>query len=337
MPPRQLDFCTACQAPIYMETVEGACSCQLGALRAIQANLLLQNQQRIADIRQGRTPAPPSLSTAIREVVAARNSPQSLENILMAEARRVTGQVEVTLHTEEPVSPPAVSGENYQRVANQIVRPGTIIQVGPPFPVTSVRREYPEDPRQRSMMDNRIALEQLWMNREDMPEEAWVASMEAEFPPGGPLETDHAEIQFDDGGLGIEFENSPDWVSSAPRMRVDRPIQPREPFNARMTPGYADGEVVGNVRERNANLEQVRAGARGVRVVDGSMRQIRERAQAQSRDDARQHGLVSTRQASRAEVERVRPDRGESAMRAAEEAGRPTVYDRLRKGILDDD
>jgi len=322
MPPRQLDFCTACQAPIYMETVEGACSCQLGALRAIQANLLLQNEQRIADIRQGRTPAPPSLRTAIREVVAARKSPQSLENILMAEARRVTGQVEVTLHTEEPASLPAVSGENYQRrtAAQQ----------------QDARREYPEDPRQRSMMDNRIALEQLWMNREDMPEDAWVASMEAEFPPGGPLETGHAEIQFDDG-LGIEFENSPDWVSSAPRMRMDRPIQPREPFNARMTPGYADGEVVGNVRERRANLEQVRPGARGLRVVGESIQQIRERSQAQSRDDARQHGLVSTRQADRAEVERVRPDRGEAAMRAAEEAGRPTVYDRLRKGILDDD
>src|SRR5512137_1401911 len=92
MPPQQLDWCSDCNAPIYMETVDGACTCQLGALRAIQANLRLQGQRAVTAIRQGQTPAPPSLSTAIREVVAARNGPQSLENILMAEARRATGQ-----------------------------------------------------------------------------------------------------------------------------------------------------------------------------------------------------------------------------------------------------
>jgi hypothetical protein len=311
-----------------MENVDGACSCQLGKLKAIQANLRLQGE-RVRQQIQARAPvtAPvPSIAEAVNEVARLRSLPPNrviqgsgadLGRILMDEALRATGQVEVTLHTEEPVGPPAVSGQGYQRVA---------------------RREYPVSTRHASMTQNRIALEQLWSGRGDVPEggpgleDMWVADMENEYQPGGPLDVDTGDITFDDG-IDIEFENNNDWAGSAPRFRVDRGAPARTPFVATMEPGPADGVVVGNIRE-----------PRG-RVASMSIREVRERAQQISRDNAQSVGLmregpVQTRQATRAEAERARADRGQSVVNASREADqqqRPTVYDRLRrKSFLDE-
>jgi len=321
--PQQLDWCPDCHAPIYLETVEGACSCQLGALKAIQANLRNQRQANVEAIRQGQAPALPDVNRAIREVVAARHSTQSLENILMAEARRVTGQTapaqEPTTDRLEDFQAP-VQGAQVRTAGLQ--PPGTIRTAGRPQPI------------------QRVSLESLWGTPEvpqEALEDAWVAGMETEFQPGGPLEPDPNEIQFDDG-LGIEFENNNDWAGSAPRFRVDRGTPVRERFHAEAPTYAAEGEVVAVGRQPMS------------RVQGMSIREVREAAQRMARESAQSVGLarevvqterqgpVTTRQATAQEAARARESGPSQTQQAAEKwTARPTVYDKLRRGILDDD
>ena len=173
--PQPLGHCEACNAPIYMETVEGACTCQLGALRAIQANLRIQNERRLVDIRNGVPATPPSLPAAIRATVQARGSPQSLENILMAEARRATGQPEAP--TAAPLQPPS-----------------TIAQ---PQPVQAARSE-PISSRHQAMMRNASQLEQLWADAvsevTEPLENLWWADIEGESSPDSSMMPESVDI-----------------------------------------------------------------------------------------------------------------------------------------------
>ena len=83
-----------------------------------------------------------------------------------------------------------------------------------------------------------------------------------------------------------------------------------------MEPGPGDGVVVGNIREPRGRP------TREPMSREASIRQFRERAQQVSREDVQQVGLARP-----AAKPAVKPDT----------TYRPTVYDRLRKGFLDDD
>lgn len=85
--PEQLGWCAACNAPIHMERVAGACTCREGALRALQIDL----QKRHAARRPPPPATPRPTGVAAATVAAVPQRQQDLGEILMGEARRDLG------------------------------------------------------------------------------------------------------------------------------------------------------------------------------------------------------------------------------------------------------
>ncbi len=231
--PEQLDWCAECNAPIYMERVAGACTCDAGKIKALTAHIR-RNRTRPAHPRRGEPVLPRPLDDAALTMATARaiaadhprpvvvgtpRHDQDLGQILMADARRELGIREEFEHFDRTVR--AGLG-----VPEPVVRPANC----PPAP--------PQD----------FNLEALWTDEE----------IEGTASPMATA----GDIEFD-GGEDIEFEQLPLRVGGEEtRFRVDRGAPQREPFRANVEPGPQGGPMrqVGQARGYPILREQRFAG-----------------------------------------------------------------------------
>lgn len=323
MPPRQLDYCDQCQAPIYMETVVGACTCDLGKLRALRAHLTIQQNERLAQIRSGVADvAPDFLATAIQATIDTRaqvlQPPQAPQP---QQTSRLRGQPQHVAMIDDVGN----WGSQATPSLDDIMMEAARKEIGQSEPVVGTTRETSGREPQRRAALPRISLESLW-GTPDVSDEAREAAgiglddalvASADDDPGSD------EIQFD---MDFNFDTSgpvaPRMAGAreAVRFRVDRPPPQRERFVANLEPGPGDGEVVGNIRTRGMGIQEVRERARQT-LASGA---------------TRREGPM-TRQASAVEVQR---NQGSSVQRPVkpDTRPRPTVYDRLRQpSPFDDD
>ena len=280
MPPqlnfcRMLDFCDDCRAPIYMENVRGACTCEAGKLRAIQAHLRIQSEEiearrktAASHLTQTRNVTLPSISRAVQAVAQAREEP-TLEAILMNDARQSLG----------------LPQEALQHTASAPVRTASV-------------QAQPRSQAQARSVD----LSSLW-SRGDIPADAMesdASDVVSFFPSEDPPDFSPNEIQFDGE---IDFNDAGPRMASnleAVRFRADQGLPQHEPFNGRTFP--TDGRTVGSIR---------------------GVRETAQRVQ-QSRPERPVPTPAPIRTAT-APQPRSGPDL------------RPTAYDRINSGFLDDD